>query len=71
MMTDAPKRRGRPPKKAPEDWVADKRFHVLPQPVPYFRIKAGAIQQAFAHPTGTQWRALPVVAPDAPDWEDA
>lgn len=35
------------------------------------RLKAGTLQQAWQHPTGTQWRDVPAVADSAPDWEDS
>lgn len=43
-----------------------------PHPTPRLRHKAGVgVQQAWQHAHGTQWRPLPVVAADAPDWEEA
>lgn len=64
-MSDTPKRRGRPPKNAPA------KADPYPQPVADLRIKAGRLQRAWQHPTGTQWRDVPVVPESAPDWEDA
>ena len=74
-MTDAPKRRGRPPKV----WTGPTDAAMLgaapgfapSRPTQCLRIKAGALQQAWQHATGTQWRQVPVVPADAPDWEDA
>ena len=57
--TNSPKRRGRPPK-APAPPVATARL----------RLRAGVLEQAWQHPTGTAWRAVPVVPDTAPDWED-
>lgn len=34
------------------------------------RVKDGLIQQAWQHENGIQWRTLPVVSADAPDWEE-
>lgn len=64
-MTE-PKRRGRPPKvREPEPAREQCPTHRL-------RHKPGVgIQQAWTHHNGTEWRALPVVAASAPDWEDA
>ncbi len=58
-----PKRRGRPPKVPmdPRAWLVG--------PTTRLRLKAGRIQQAWQHHNGTQWRDLPAVADDAPDWE--
>lgn len=96
-MSDAPKRRGRPPKRLqhaalaaaegdPNAFVAvaevpprpePMRLPIImawgdtPMPTVRLRVKAGTVQQAFRHPTGTEWRPLPVVPESAPDWEDA
>lgn len=41
-------------------------------PTTRLRHKPGVgIQQAWQHPAGIEWRSLPVVAADAPDWEGA
>ena len=65
-MTDQPKRRGRPPKvrPAPPSEIELAVMSELDPPFPTncMRIKAGTLQQAWQHATGTQWR---------PDWEDA
>lgn len=42
-----------------------------PRPLARFRRKGGVLQRAWQHPTGTQWRDVPAVADDAPDWEDS
>jgi hypothetical protein len=75
-MTDAPKRRGRPPKVIVGAREAAAMADDAPFPTSAMRIKAEALgmhtlQQAWRHATGTQWRPLPVVPADAPDWEDA
>lgn len=77
-MTDAPKRRGRPPKVRPADapppaWASDpwSAVRAVPTPTTRIRVRAMVLQQAWQYPDGVQWRTLPVVAPDAPDWEDA
>ena len=41
-----------------------------PTPTARIRIRAGVVQQAWQHPTGIEWRPLPVVPDTAPDWED-
>lgn len=83
-MSDQPKRRGRPPKVRVEtfrgipvplkpfgDPAAGGGASTVCEPTCVLRIKAGALQQAWQHATGTQWRQVPVVPADAPDWEDA
>jgi hypothetical protein len=84
-MTDAPKRRGRPRKVRPEmagalppltfdfwEKLAEIRAaYAAAEPTPRIRMKSGVgLQQAWRYATGTQWRTLPVVPADAPDWED-
>lgn len=68
-MTDQPKRRGRPPKAWADDpWSALR----APVPTPRLRHKPGVgLQQAWQHAAGVEWRAVPTVAADAADWEDA
>lgn len=68
-MIDQPKRRGRPPKKWADDpWSAIR----SPTPTARLRHKPGVgLQQAWQHATGLEWRAVPTVAADAADWEDA
>lgn len=51
-----------------ESWRAGR---ADPVPTQRYRFKGGAMQQAWQHPTGVQWRPLPIVPADAPDWEDA
>lgn len=64
-MTDQPKRRGRPRK---ETVVAQQSGAVVA--TTRLRVKGAFIQQAWQHPNGIQWRTLPVVSADAPDWEE-
>ena len=86
-MTDAPKRQRGRPRKAPgvafilPEHPDQHRYNLAqsaqlerdtaPWPTHRLRIRAGAIQQAWQHPTGIEWRAVPVVPDNAPDWEDA
>jgi len=76
-MTPEPKRRGRPPK-VRDDPALDRLVAISigsatdAIPTMRLRLKPGVgIQQAWTHHNGTEWRALPVVAASAPDWEDA
>lgn len=80
-MTDQPKRRGRPRKAGPEGEIATAEkamADILSVPTAHLRVKMPArysmegafIQQAWQHPNGIQWRTLPVVSADAPDWEE-
>ena len=69
-MTDQPKRRGRPRKVPVFDPWAELSNIRNDSPTPRLRVKDGAIQQAWQHPNGIQWRTLPVVSADAPDWEE-
>ena len=53
-------------------WVVDARSALrdAPTPLPRMRLRAGQVQQAWQHPTGIEWRPLPVAPDTAPDWED-
>lgn len=70
-MTPEPKRRGRPPKVRDEPAAISIGSPMDAVPTMRLRHKPGVgIQQAWTHHNGTEWRALPVVAASAPDWED-